>query len=193
MQMAPVLPDILQPGLRVVFCGTAAGTASAKARAYYAGPGNSFWAALHLTGMTPVQLHPAEFERLPEFGIGLTEICKVRHGSDEEVGSVELDVVGLEAKIGQTEPARLAFNGKNAAKGVLGPAVDYGPRPERIGRAEIWVLPSTSGAARAFWHLGPWHELARVCESRGSKPILKLKRGSIRKLLLALLRLAEAC
>ena len=44
--MAEVLPDILQPGLRVVFCGTAAGRASAKARAYYAGPGNSFWKTL---------------------------------------------------------------------------------------------------------------------------------------------------
>jgi len=38
-----VLPDVLTPGLQVVFCGTAAGTASAKRGAYYAGPGNQFW------------------------------------------------------------------------------------------------------------------------------------------------------
>jgi TDG/mug DNA glycosylase family protein len=165
--MTHVLPDMLRPGLQVVFCGTAAGTASAKARAYYAGPGNSFWTTLHATGLTPVQLRPAEFERLPEFGIGLTDICKVRHGSDEEIGTVEFDVVGLEVKIGKAEPTYLAFNGKNAAKATLGRTVDYGPQPERIGGAETWVLPSTSGAARAFWDLGLWHELAWACANRG--------------------------
>jgi len=165
--MTHVLPDILQSGLRVVFCGTAAGTASAKARAYYAGPGNSFWETLHVTGMTPVQLLPAEFERLPEFGLGLTDICKVRHGSDQEIGTTEFDVTGLEVGIGVAEPACLAFNGKNAAKAALGRTVNYGRQPERIGDAETWVLPSTSGAARAFWDLEPWHELARTYGYRG--------------------------
>ncbi|MGA8745754.1 MAG: mismatch-specific DNA-glycosylase [Solirubrobacterales bacterium] len=96
---ADVLPDILRPGLRVVFCGTAAGTTSARAGAYYAGPGNSFWVTLHAIGLTPVQVAPAEFVRLAEFGIGLTDICKVLHGSDEEVGTVEFDVAGLQARV----------------------------------------------------------------------------------------------
>jgi TDG/mug DNA glycosylase family protein len=159
--MTDVLPDILAPDLRLVFCGTAAGTASAKARAYYAGPGNSFWATLHAVGLTPEQLKPAEFERLPEFGIGLTDICKVRHGSDEEVGTVEFDVAGLEQRITAAEPENLAFNGKNAARGALERDVDYGPQPERIGGASLWVLPSTSGAARRFWNIEPWRELGQ--------------------------------
>lgn len=158
--VADVLPDILEPGLRIAFCGTAAGTASAKAGAYYAGPDNAYWKALHLTGLTPVELAPAEFERLPEFGIGLTDICKVLHGSDVEVGTVEFDVVGLEGRIAEAEPANLAFNGKNAARGALERAVDYGLQLERIGGAAVWVLPSTSGAARRFWDIGPWRELA---------------------------------
>ena len=160
--MNDVLPDTLEPGLRLVFCGTAAGTASAKAGAYYAGPGNSFWATLHAVGLTPEQLKPAEFRRLSEFGIGLTDICKVRYGSDEEVGTVEFDVAGLEAKIAAAEPATLAFNGKNAARGALERDVAYGPQDERIGGAELWVLPSTSGAARRFWNIEPWLELARA-------------------------------
>src|SRR5712672_3106358 len=94
-----VLPDILEPGLRVVFCGTAAGTASARAKAYYAGPGNAFWPTLQAVGLTPAQLAPAEAGRLPEHGIGLTDICKVLHGSDAEVGTVEFDVDGLRARI----------------------------------------------------------------------------------------------
>lgn len=161
--MADVLPDILKPGLRVVFCGTAAGTASALAGAYYAGPGNAFWATLHSTGLTPTRLSPAEFEQLPSFGIGLTDICKVLHGSDREVGAVELDVAGLEGRIAAVEPTNLAFNGKNAARGALDRRVEYGPQPERIGGAAVWVLPSTSGAARRYWDVGPWRELARVC------------------------------
>ncbi len=161
--MAGVLPDILRPGLRVVFCGTAAGTASARAGAYYAGPGNAFWATVHSTGLTPVRLSPTEFERLPGFGIGLTDICKVLHGSDREVGTGEFDVAGLEARIADAEPANLAFNGKNAA---LGRRVDYGLQSERIGGAAVWVLPSTSGAARKYWCISPWRELARACAGR---------------------------
>jgi TDG/mug DNA glycosylase family protein len=161
--MADVLPDLLRPGLRVVFCGTAAGTASARAKAYYAGPGNAFWKALHAVELTPVQLEPAEFQRLPEFGIGLTDICKVLHGSDEEVGTVEFDVDGLLARIAEAEPANLAFNGKNAARGALERDVRFGPQEEQIGGAAVWVLPSTSGAARRYWDLGPWQELAEAC------------------------------
>jgi TDG/mug DNA glycosylase family protein len=161
--MSGVLPDILAPGLRAVFCGTAAGTASAKARAYYAGPGNSFWATLHSTGLTPVRLEPAEFERLPDFGLGLTDLCKVLHGSDEEVGTVEFDVAGLQARVAEAEPAILAFNGKNAARGALERDVVLGPQDEQIGGASVWVLPSTSGRARRYWDIGPWRELADAC------------------------------
>lgn len=158
--MTDVLPDILGPDLRVVFCGTAAGSASARKKAYYAGPGNRFWVTLEETGLTPEQLEPAEFTRLPEFGIGLTDICKVLHGSDEEVGTVEFDVDGLRGRLAAAEPANLAFNGKNAARGALERNVRYGLQEEQIGGAAVWVLPSTSGAAKRFWDIGPWQELA---------------------------------
>lgn len=159
---APILPDVLAPGLRVVFCGTAPGTASARAGAYYAGPGNRFWPTLHEIGLTPVLLRPAEFARLPEFGIGLTDISKTADGSDREVGRRGFDPVRLADAIAEAAPSRLAFNGKNAARGALGRPVDYGPQPERLGGATVWVLPSTSGAARRFWDIGPWRRLAAV-------------------------------
>ena len=49
-----VLPDVLVPGLAVVFCGSAVGAASARRRAYYAGPGNAFWRTLSEVGLTPI-------------------------------------------------------------------------------------------------------------------------------------------
>ncbi len=159
---APILPDVLEPGLRVVFCGTAPGTASARAGAYYAGPGNRFWVTLHEVGLTPEPLAPTEFTRLPEFGIGLTDISKTASGSDLEVGRRGFDPARLEGTIAAAAPAHLAFNGKNAARGALGRAVDYGRQPERLGGASVWVLPSTSGAARRYWDIGPWRDLARA-------------------------------
>jgi double-stranded uracil-DNA glycosylase len=158
----PILPDVLRPGLRVVFCGTAPGAASARAGAYYAGPGNRFWTTLHEVGLTPVLLAPAEFARLPEFGIGLTDISKTASGSDLEVGRRGFDPARLEAAIAAASPAHLAFNGKNAARGALGRPVDYGRQPERLGGASVWVLPSTSGAARRYWDIEPWRELAQA-------------------------------
>ncbi|HYC82081.1 MAG TPA: mismatch-specific DNA-glycosylase [Solirubrobacterales bacterium] len=163
--MAPVLPDVLRPGLAVVFCGTAAGAASARAGAYYAGPGNAFWRTLHEIGLTPGLLEPASFERLTDYGIGLTDVCKVRSGSDVEVGRAHFDVAGLEARIAAAAPAHLAFNGKNAGRAALGRPVAYGRQPERFSGAVTWVLPSTSGAARGFWDPGPWRELGAAVQS----------------------------
>jgi double-stranded uracil-DNA glycosylase len=163
---APVLPDVLAPGLRVVFCGTAPGTASARAGAYYAGPGNRFWLTLHEVGLTPVLLAPAEFTRLPEFGIGLTDISKSASGSDQEVRRQGFDPARLAATIAAASPAHLAFNGKNAARGALGRRVDYGRQSEQLGGASVWVLPSTSGAARGFWDIDPWRELAAAVKVR---------------------------
>ena len=82
-----VLPDVLKPGLRVVFCGTAVGSKSARAGAYYAGRGNQFWSVLYRVGLTPRQLEPQEFRLLLQYGIGLTDLAKRRSGSDGVLSS----------------------------------------------------------------------------------------------------------
>jgi TDG/mug DNA glycosylase family protein len=173
-ESAPILPDVLEPGLRIVFCGTAPGTASARAGAYYAGPGNCFWNTLHEVDLTPVLLRPTEFTRLPEFGIGLTDISKTASGSDQEVGRRGIDPERLTAAIDAAGPTHLAFNGKNAARGALGRPVDYGRQSEHLGGATTWVLPSTSGAARRYWDIEPWRELAEaaawIVDSAGRRP-----------------------
>ena len=115
-----ILPDVLEPGLRVVFCGTAAGKASARAGAYYAGPGNAFWPTLHEVGLTPRRLEPGEFRELPRYGIGLTDMCKLRSGSDAEVGTDGFDVGRLVAALDEYAPAWIAFTSKNAGRAALG-------------------------------------------------------------------------
>lgn len=156
-----VLPDILRPGLGVVFCGTAAGTASARAGAYYAGPGNRFWEILFETGLTPRRLEPGEFPEVINYGIGLTDMVKTASGSDASLPARAFDPDRLRRRMLEFEPSALAFNGKRSAKSFFDAAnVDYGRQSERLGSSTVFVLPSTSGAARGFWEPGYWHELA---------------------------------
>ena len=156
-----VLPDVLGPGLRIVFCGSAAGAVSARLGAYYAGPGNMFWPTLHRVGLTPRLLAPAEFHAVLSHGIGLTDLCKTESGADADLSRQADDAAALAAKIAQHRPAILAFNGKRAARVFLAAeSLDYGQQARRIGETEIHVLPSTSGAARRWWDETFWRRVA---------------------------------
>jgi TDG/mug DNA glycosylase family protein len=156
----PILPDLLQPGLALVFCGTAAGRRSAAEGAYYAHPGNLFWRALHAVQLTPRQFAPAEFPLLPALGVGLTDLAKHHMGNDDELPRDAFDVGALRARIERHAPQLLAFTSKAAARAVLGRATSYGLQAERIGVTELFVLPSPSGQARGHWDLAPWQALA---------------------------------
>jgi mismatch-specific thymine-DNA glycosylase len=164
--MEDALPDVLAPDLAVLFCGNAAGAVSARVGAPYAGPGNGFWRTLYEVGLTPVLLAPLEFRRLPEFDLGLTDACKVRFGSDAEVGTARHDASRLQDTVRRVDPLHFAFVGKRAAETVTGHSVAYGLQAERFGGARTWVLPSTSGRARRFWTIEPWRQLARACDHR---------------------------
>ena len=165
---AAVLPDVLAPGLRILFCGSAAGTASARAGAYYAGPGNRFWQTLHEVSLTPRLLAPGEFALMLEFGLGLTDLSKAGSGADNDLDPGDDDPAALARKVGKYRPQLLAFNGKRAARvflaaelGLAG-SLAYGRQPASLGGTRIWVLPSTSGAARRWWDAAPWFALARA-------------------------------
>jgi TDG/mug DNA glycosylase family protein len=158
------LPDLLQPGLRLVICGTAAGAVSAARGLYYAGPGNRFWPTLFAIGLTPRQLRPEEFILLPTFGIGLTDVAKTASGQDADIPVHAFDRVRLAASMRAMRPDHLAFNGKKAAAMALGlptGRIAYGPAPALPDFPPMTVLPSTSGAASGFWDPAPWRALAQ--------------------------------
>jgi TDG/mug DNA glycosylase family protein len=160
-----VLPDVLRPGLAIVFCGTAAGTESARQAAYYAHPQNRFWRALHEAGLTPHRLAPAQYSTLPAYGLGLTDIAKTASGMDRELppGALGRDAcLSLEAKMLEFAPGVLAFTSLTAGRRFLGRAeVGAGPQARKIGATAIWVLPSPSPTATWNWDLAPWRALAR--------------------------------
>jgi TDG/mug DNA glycosylase family protein len=168
MTDAPIVPDLLAPGLRLVFCGTAPSRSSAAARAYYANPGNRFWRTLHEVGLTPTQFAPADYPALLPLGIGLTDLCKHHSGNDDELPADGLDPAGLALKVAAYHPAVLAFTSMTAARIALGRPAPLGPQAETLGDTRLYVCCSTSGRARRFWRQDIWEGLAAVV--RGNTP-----------------------
>lgn len=161
------IPDLLAPGLDLVFCGTAPSPASFKARAYYANPGNAFWPTLHAVGLTPERLAPQRYPELLGLGIGLTDLNKTEVGSDHELSAEAMDAKALHTKLRRFRPAAIAFTSKHAASLALGiRSPGYGRQPEPLEGAIAFVLASPSGRARSFWTLAPWREAARFVAER---------------------------
>ncbi len=153
----------MAPGLRVVFCGTAAGTVSAALGCYYAHPQNKFWRALHAVGLTPRLLTPSEFLSLPNFGLGLTDIAKSVSGMDKQLPAGALGRAACDQmaqKIAAAQPTFLAFTSLTAGRRYLGRDVEFGEQRETIGATRIWLLPSPSPAAHWNWDEKCWRALA---------------------------------
>jgi TDG/mug DNA glycosylase family protein len=160
-----VLPDRLRPGLRLVFCGTAAGRQSALQGAYYAHAQNRFWKTLHQVGLTPRLYAPAEYALLWDLGIGLTDIAKFAYGMDHQLPAGALGkraAAALRARIAKVAPAHLAFTSLNAGRKVMGAKAIAGEQPQRLGETRVWILPSPSPLAANHWDIAPWRALAEA-------------------------------
>jgi len=148
-----MLPDLLRPGLRVVFVGTSVSTRSAAAGRYYANPTNKFWQLLAATG--PAEGRPVSAPldtTLPQMGLGLTDLVKTRaSSSDALLKGSDYDVPAFLSRIEAAAPKVVAFNGGKAADQVArylghGRTAD-GPADWRIGNALVYRLPSSPAAA----------------------------------------------
>ena len=144
---------MLAPGLRIVFCGTAAGTESARRGFYYAHPQNKFWRALHEVGLTDRRLDSREFAMLPQFGVGLTDIAKTaaawtRNCRPRRSGGRLRDDGG---EVRACAPALLAFTSLTAGRRFLRRDAGFGEQHETIGATRVWLLPSPSPAANWNW------------------------------------------
>src|SRR5690606_15725833 len=84
------IPDVLAPGLAVVFCGINPSLYSAAVGHHFARPGNRFWQALHDAGFTDRLLAPAEDRALLAHGCGLTNLVPRATASADELRPEEL-------------------------------------------------------------------------------------------------------
>jgi double-stranded uracil-DNA glycosylase len=163
------LPDQLQPGLRLVFVGTAAGQMSADLGHYYAHPGNRFWRTIHAVGLTPRLYRPNEFPALLDLGIGFTDMCKHGAGMDHLALKAGVDVAVFTEKMRRYRPATVAFTSKKAASLFYArptTAIAPGRQPPLDDFPDVFVLTSPSGAASGAWSLQPWQELAEHVRSK---------------------------
>ena len=157
--MPSAVPDVLGPGLAVVFCGINPGRASAAAGAAFANPRNDFWRLLHAAGFTPRLFEPSEQHELLALGIGLTNAARRTTKGSSELRAT--DFAGardrLEAMAAELRPRVIAFVGKAAFQGVFRERADHGQQERRLEEAALFVLPSTSPANAAV----PWDERLR--------------------------------
>ena len=153
------VPDVLAPGLRLVFVGINPGRVSAAARAHFANPRNDFWRLLHAARLTSRLYAPHEQFSLLEEGVGVTNAAyRTTPGSGDLrradfVGSAER----LERIARELGPGWLAFVGKEAYRGAFGTRPELGLQGKRLFGTKLFVLPSTSPANAAV----PWKERLR--------------------------------
>ncbi|MCK2243441.1 MULTISPECIES: G/U mismatch-specific DNA glycosylase [unclassified Crossiella] len=142
------LPDVIAPGLAVLFCGINPGLYSGATGHHFARPGNRFWPTLHRAGFTPRQLHPSEQLELLEYGLGITNVVARTTARADELTKDELlaGALALTERAQRYAPKFVAVAGISAYRGGFGrPKAVMGPQPELIGGSRLWVLPNPSG------------------------------------------------
>src|SRR5690349_6218563 len=145
------VPDVLAPGLAVVFCGINPGRVSAAAGAHFANPRNDFWRLLHDAGFTPRLLAPEEQLEALRYGLGLTNAAyRTTPGSGDLRAADFAESAGrLERLADELRPRWLALVGKEAYRGAFRERPDLGQQERRLGETRLFVLPSTSPANAA--------------------------------------------
>ena len=142
------VPDVIAPGLRVLFCGINPGLYSAAVGHHFARPGNRFWPALYTGGFTDRLLLPSEQRELLNRGYGITNIVRRATATADGLSAEELAAGGqrLAAKVKRYRPAFLAVLGIGAyRKAFARPLAQLGRQKETIGHTAIWILPNPSG------------------------------------------------
>jgi double-stranded uracil-DNA glycosylase len=151
LRQSSAVPDVLAPGLRVVFCGINPGRVSAAAGAHFANPRNDFWRLLHDAGFTPRLYEPHEQYALSDLGLGLTNAAyrTTRGSGDLRRADFAGAAERLEQLAAELKPAWIAFVGKEAYRGTFGERPEVGVQARRLGKTRLFVLPSTSPANAA--------------------------------------------
>jgi TDG/mug DNA glycosylase family protein len=155
------VPDVLAPGLRVVFCGINPGFVSAAAAAHFANPRNDFWRLLADAGLTPRLFRPDEQFDVLELGIGLTNAAARTTRGSGDLRRGDFDPARLERLAEELAPRAIAFVGKEAYRGLFGERPELGPQQRTLGDVGLFVLPSTSPANAAV----PYEERLRWFEA----------------------------
>jgi double-stranded uracil-DNA glycosylase len=148
------VPDLVGPGVRLLFVGINPGLWTAATQTHFAHPGNRFYPALHLAGIIDreidrgVGMDAADRARLVARGVGITNLVDRATARASELSAEELREGSerLRRRVDEWAPAVVAVAGITAYRTAFAQrdAVP-GRQPERLAGAELWVVPNPSG------------------------------------------------
>ncbi len=148
------VPDLVGPGLRLLFVGINPGLWTAATRTHFAHPGNRFYPALRLAGVIErdidrgVGMSDADRQHLLDRGIGITNIVHRATAKASELTTEELRAGGeaLRGFVREHRPVVVAVAGVTAYRTAFRePKAQLGPREEPFEGAELWIVPNPSG------------------------------------------------
>jgi TDG/mug DNA glycosylase family protein len=142
------VPDLIAPGLAVLFCGINPSLYSAVVGHHFARPGNRFWPTIHRAGFTDRLLRPNEERELLALGIGITNVCPGASASAESLSAADYASGGasLRRKLRRYRPRAIAFLGLGAYRIAAGePKAVAGLQACPFAGVTAWALPNPSG------------------------------------------------
>ncbi len=154
----PTLPELLRPGLDLVFVGINPGERSAERGHYYGHPGNAFWRRLSASPLVARDLTCEDDASLLDEGIGFTDVSKRVITDSTQISDAELrdSLDDFHARIAHAAPRAVCFTATRPFSAVYPRAwqahqwgrQDVAP----LEGAEVWVMPSPSGRAAGYHH-----------------------------------------
>jgi TDG/mug DNA glycosylase family protein len=152
-----VLPDYLAPNLNILFVGINPGLRSAALGHHYAGHSNRFWKLLYESTLVPEQLSYREDSRLPEWGLGLTNLVPRATSSIESLtlGDYAAGRRVLLRKVRRYRPRLVALLGFTLYP-ILFPLEKKqtgrrpGLQPVTLHESAVALLPNPSGRNAAY-------------------------------------------
>jgi len=146
--------DLIGPGLRLLFVGINPGLWTAAVNAHFARPGNRFWPALQLAGITPHRIDasagllPNDRELLVTKGVGISNLVPFATARADELTDSQLreSVASLTGLVSRARPKVVAVLGLTAYRQAFADRKAVpGRQAATLAGAELWVLPNPSG------------------------------------------------
>jgi double-stranded uracil-DNA glycosylase len=167
------VPDLVGPGLKLLFVGINPGLWTAATSTHFAHPGNRFYPALLRAGVIDrlidrgVGMTDDDRRYLVERGIGITNLVARATPRAAEISAEELRAGGirLETFVAQHDPRLVAVAGITAYRTAFDePRAVLGRQPQSLGTAELWAVPNPSGlnAHETIDSLANWYRQVAV-------------------------------
>lgn len=148
------VPDLIGPGVRLLFVGINPGLWTTATQTHFAHPGNRFYPALTMGGVIDrvidrgVGMTDDDRRYLIERGIGITNVVHRTTAKASELSADELRAGGAQLRkfVAEHQPKVVAIAGVTAYRSAFGePKAKMGKQTALFEGVELWVVPNPSG------------------------------------------------